>query len=141
MIGTCATNLKAISQEIVSRSCYNLNSVFTNNHNVKIGAYLESGLLMPMGMHGDVQDVEPWIIRHKAVKKIQKSVRCRLRRNTLMRRITLKLHQKISFDDSMQLPVLSRKGSSTQCIATSVLSYDGIYCTKRHKEASCKEGA
>ncbi len=49
---------------------------------------------MPMGMHGDAQDVEPWIIRHKAVKKIQKSVRCRLRRNILMRRITSKLHQK-----------------------------------------------
>ena len=45
-------------------------------------------------MHGDAQDVEPWIIRHKAVKKIQKSVRCRLRRNILMRRITSKLHQK-----------------------------------------------
>ena len=97
MIGTCATNSKAINQEIVSRSrpiIWARNSLTITILFPKIGAYLESGLLMPMGMHGNAQDVEPWIIRHKAVKKIQKSVRCRLRRNILTRHTALKLHQK-----------------------------------------------
>ena len=51
----------------------------------------------------------------------------------------LEIASEISFDDSVQLPVLSRKGSSTQCIATSILSYDGIYCAKRYKEAHAKK--
>ena len=52
--------------------------------------YIESGLLMPMGFKGNQDDVEPWIFRHHAIKKIQKSARKFLLRASIKKRIFLK---------------------------------------------------
>jgi hypothetical protein len=53
-------------------------------------SYLESGLLMPMGFKGNTADVEPWILRYYAVKKIQKCAKRFLLRTSLKQRICLK---------------------------------------------------